>query len=86
MDNVSYQTSGALNRSHFALISKQEHALSSQEADEATWECFNAVKKRIVRPSDPYFPSSFGGLLASVRGLGLDIPLNPGWNSVRILL
>jgi hypothetical protein len=84
MENVTYQTSGALNRNHFALVSKQEHALSSQEADKATWECFHSIKRRMTRPSNGT-ASSFSGLLAGVRGWGLDIPTSSGWDSVSLV-
>lgn len=95
MENVTYPNSGALNRAHFALVTKQEQALSVQGADHAARETFEAIKSRMKGikgnrvgsgiGTANAMESSIGNLLmAGARSWGLHIPaIAPGWDSVR---
>jgi hypothetical protein len=77
MENVTYLSSGALNRAHFALVSKQEQGGRN---DEVVWDTYSAIKGRMSRPSGAGIASSIGGFL-NVTGLRLQLPA-AGWNSV----
>ncbi|PVG00771.1 ARM repeat-containing protein [Serendipita vermifera] len=77
MENITYATSGALNRSHFSLVVKQEQASSRHSANEAARETFLAVKARMSKASNPE-PTTLGGLASR---MGLSLPTTPVWNS-----
>ncbi|KAG8832121.1 hypothetical protein FRC17_001992, partial [Serendipita sp. 399] len=83
MENVTFLSSGALNRNHYALVAKQERALSSEEADKAAWDVVEDIKSRITRKSVDTIASSIGDLFAAgARGWGFNIPYsNAVWNS-----
>lgn len=95
MENVTYPNSGALNRAHFALVTKQEQAFSGLDADRATRDTFESIKSRMkgkrgspgtnVAGVTNVMESSISGLLAAgARSWGLRIPtIAPGWDSVR---
>ena len=78
MENVTYLSSGALNRAHFALVTRQEQG--GRNEDEAVWETFSAIKARMTRPSGAGIAASIGGFL-NAAGLHLQLPAS-GWNSV----
>jgi hypothetical protein len=78
MENITYATSGALNRSHFSLVVKQEQASSKQIANEAARETFLAIKTRMSKVSNPE-SSALSGLASRI---GLSLPATPAWNSV----
>ena len=79
MENITYLSSGALNRAHFALVSRQEQG--GRNEDEAVWQTYSAIKARMSSPSGAGLASSIGGFL-NAAGLRLQLPA-PGWNSVR---
>lgn len=77
MNEVTYNTSGALNRAHFALVSKQERALSSQESDQAVLDVFKTVKHRMTQPMQTGLTSTLGDF---AKSWGLQLPSVPSWN------
>ncbi|KAG8758720.1 hypothetical protein FRC14_007507 [Serendipita sp. 396] len=83
MENITFLSSGALNRAHYALVAKQERALSPEEADKAAWDVIEEVKNRMIRRPVETITSSIGDLFAAgARGWGFNIPYsNAVWNS-----
>jgi hypothetical protein len=58
MESVSYPTSGALNRAHYALVAKIENTSSSSEVESVILGVINEIRNRILRGSG----SGFGRL------------------------
>jgi len=78
MESVSYPTSGALNRAHYALVAKIENASSSSEVESAILDVMNEVRHRILRGSR----TGFGRLEDLARGWGVHLPDVAAWDPV----
>lgn len=83
MENVTYTSSGALSRQHYALVSKQEQAASALEAERVTWDAYEEIKSRMgKRPRQTGSSSSIANLFAAgARDWGLSLPSSSvAWN------
>lgn len=78
MENVSYPTSGALNRAHYALVAKIENASSSSEVESVILGVINETRHRILRGSG----SGFGRLEDLARNWGVHLPTAAAWDPV----
>lgn len=78
MESVSYPTSGALNRAHYALVAKIENASSSSEVESVILGVINEIRHRVLRGSG----SGFGRLEDLVRGWGVQLPTAAAWDPV----
>lgn len=78
MESVSYPTSGALNRAHYALVAKIENASSSSEVESAILGVINEIRHRILRGSG----SAFGRLEDLARDWGVHLPTVAAWDPV----
>lgn len=75
---MSYPTSGALNRAHYALVAKIENASSSSEVESVILGVINEIRHRVLRGSG----SGFGRLEDLVRGWGVQLPTGAAWDPV----
>ena len=78
MESVSYPTSGALNRAHYALVSKIENASSSSEVESLILGVINETRHRILSGSG----SGFGRLEDLARNWGVHLPTATAWDPV----
>lgn len=78
MQSVSYPTSGALNRAHYALVANIENASSSSEVESAILGAINEIRQRILRGPG----SGFGRLEDLARGWGVHLSTVPAWDPV----
>lgn len=78
MESVSYPTSGALNRAHYALVAKIENASSSSEVESVILGVINETRHRILSGSG----SSFGRLEDLARNWGVHLPTAVAWDPV----
>jgi hypothetical protein len=78
MESVSYPTSGALNRAHYALVAKIENTSSSSEVESVILGVINEIQNRILRGSG----SGFGRLEDLARGWGVQLPTAAAWDPV----
>ena len=78
MESMSYPTSGALNRAHYALVTKIENASSSSEVESAILSVINEMRHRILRSSG----SGLGRLEDLARGWGVHLPTAAAWDPV----
>jgi hypothetical protein len=78
MESVSYPTSGALNRAHYALVAKIENAASSSEVESAILSAIDEIRQRVLRGSG----SAFGRLRDLAGNWGVHLPTAPVWDPV----
>ena len=78
MESVSYPTSGALNRAHYAMVAKIENASSSSEVESVILGVINEIQNRILRGSG----SGYGRLEDLARGWGVQLPTVAAWDPV----
>jgi hypothetical protein len=78
MESVSYPTSGALNRAHYALVAKIENASSSSEVESAILGVISEIRSRILHGSG----SGFGRLEDVARSWGVHLPTAAAWDPV----
>jgi hypothetical protein len=78
MESMSYPTSGALNRAHYALVAKIENASTTSEVESAILSVLNEMQHRIL--SGP--GSGLGRLEDLARGWGVHLPTAAAWDPV----
>lgn len=78
MESISYPTSGALNRAHYALVAKIENATSSSEVESAILGAINEIRQRVL----PGPGSGFGRFEDLARGWGVHLPTAAAWDPV----